>query len=211
MPKDTFHNLPEEKKKRIIDASIDEFGEYNYDNSNINRIVKAAGVSKGSFYQYFEDKKDLYKYLFTLIGQEKIKYMSPVLANPFNHSFFKVMHDMFYSGLQFAKESPKYMEVGLQLMSNKTHFMYKEIIGDNETVAVSVYKQLLDNGIKNGELREGLDSEFVAKLLYNMSSNIVQYETSNTIDDIEENMLNTLDQLIELMSIGIKKKGVTDD
>lgn len=58
----TFFNLPEEKRQRIVDSAIDEFISRPYEKTSINRIVAAARIPKGSFYQYFDSKDDLYAY-----------------------------------------------------------------------------------------------------------------------------------------------------
>jgi AcrR family transcriptional regulator len=63
MPKDTFFNLPADKRALIRDVAISEFARYSYDAASINRMVAEAGIAKGSFYQYFEDKRDLFLYL----------------------------------------------------------------------------------------------------------------------------------------------------
>lgn len=59
MVKQTFHNLSVEKKRRIIEAIIQEIEQKSYEDISINQIVKNAGISRGSFYQYFDDKSDL--------------------------------------------------------------------------------------------------------------------------------------------------------
>lgn len=59
MIKKTFYNLPYEKRKRITDAVIKEFMERPNEKVSINRIIKNAEISRGSFYQYFDDKVDL--------------------------------------------------------------------------------------------------------------------------------------------------------
>ena len=59
MIKKTFYNLPYEKRKRITDAVIKEFMERPNEKVSINRIIKTAEISRGSFYQSFDDKVDL--------------------------------------------------------------------------------------------------------------------------------------------------------
>ncbi len=59
MIKKTFYNLQYEKRKRITDAVIKEFMERPNEKVSINRIIKTAEISRGSFYQYFDDKVDL--------------------------------------------------------------------------------------------------------------------------------------------------------
>lgn len=63
MIKPTFYHLPQEKRNRIIDAVIDEFASASTEKVSINRIIKAANISRGSFYQYFDDKVDLVEIL----------------------------------------------------------------------------------------------------------------------------------------------------
>ncbi|KMQ50324.1 Transcriptional regulator, TetR family [Chitinispirillum alkaliphilum] len=58
--KQTFNNLPEQKRQRVIQSSIAEFGEHGYEHGSTDRIVKRAGISKGGLYEYIESKKDLF-------------------------------------------------------------------------------------------------------------------------------------------------------
>ena len=57
MPKDTFTNLPEEKRRHFLNIAIKEFAEHPYNTASISEIVRQAGIAKGSVYQYFENKK----------------------------------------------------------------------------------------------------------------------------------------------------------
>ena len=63
MPTKTFLRLPEEKQARFMDAAWAEFTRVSYADTSISNIVKVAGISRGSFYQYFTDKDDLFSYL----------------------------------------------------------------------------------------------------------------------------------------------------
>ena len=81
MPSDTFLRLNLDKKKKLLDASFKEFSSYNFNDASINRIIKEAGISRGSFYMYFEDKKDLYFYLLEQYGEILINNMKEDLVN----------------------------------------------------------------------------------------------------------------------------------
>ena len=63
MPKETFFGIDKEKQNRIIQAAIKVFSSHNYNDSSINEVIKLAQIPRGSFYQYFEDKRDLYLYI----------------------------------------------------------------------------------------------------------------------------------------------------
>ena len=60
MPTDTFFRLPEEKRTRILEGAWSEFTAVPYAEASINRIVQTSRIPRGSFYQYFEDKNDLF-------------------------------------------------------------------------------------------------------------------------------------------------------
>ena len=63
MPKKTFFNLSEERQNEILNIAYEEFVKNSYKHASLNIIIKNSGVAKGSFYRYFSDKMDLYKYL----------------------------------------------------------------------------------------------------------------------------------------------------
>jgi AcrR family transcriptional regulator len=54
-----FEKLEADKKQRLLDAAMKEFGSKPFEVASINRILEEAGFSKGSFYYYFDDKADL--------------------------------------------------------------------------------------------------------------------------------------------------------
>lgn len=54
-----FEKLEADKKQRLMEAAMREFGSKPFEVASINRILDEAGFSKGSFYYYFDDKADL--------------------------------------------------------------------------------------------------------------------------------------------------------
>lgn len=63
MPTKTFFNLPAEKREKLLRAIRDEYARVPVDEVSINKIVHAAEIPRGSFYQYFSDKQDMLAYL----------------------------------------------------------------------------------------------------------------------------------------------------
>ncbi len=75
MPKDTFLNLKSEKKEKIEKAITDEFTKNSFEQVSISNIIQRAQIPRGSFYQYFEDKKDAVQYIiqkFIISEHEKV-------------------------------------------------------------------------------------------------------------------------------------------
>jgi AcrR family transcriptional regulator len=59
---DTFRRLPPEKKARLYHAAIRLFGEFGYDGLSVDQLCREAGISKGSFFQYFPSKSHLLEF-----------------------------------------------------------------------------------------------------------------------------------------------------
>ncbi|MDQ0228978.1 TetR/AcrR family transcriptional regulator [Metabacillus malikii] len=106
MPKVTYHNLPDDKKQKLIDAAKQEFSRVPLYKASISNIVKTAKIPRGSFYQYFEDKDDLYYYLLNeLVQQLNGVFISLLKKNKGN--LFDALVDFFT--LMIAEEDHFYL------------------------------------------------------------------------------------------------------
>ena len=75
MPKSTFFNLKSEKREKIENAIIEEFTKNSFEQLSISNIIQKAQIPRGSFYQYFEDKRDAIQYIiqkFVIREHEKV-------------------------------------------------------------------------------------------------------------------------------------------
>src|SRR3974377_2430648 len=63
MPKPTFAALPEPKKERILQTATALFAERGFYRTDMGEIARRAAVAKGSLYNYFHSKDELFLYL----------------------------------------------------------------------------------------------------------------------------------------------------
>lgn len=206
MPKDTFFNLPPDKRAKILEVAIDAFSQEHFEKVSVNQIVANSGISKGSFYQYFEDKTDLYKHIIQRIIEKKMDYITPVMANPFEHKFIDVVRDMNLSGIRFAKENPKFTAIGNFLLKDIKKPFYKEIINQNQGQAHDVYAMLLKHAIARGEVREDIDVDFTARIIFKMSSEVILEEIDLNSEKWMDNVIELLDKFMTLIENAIAKK-----
>jgi len=212
MAKETFYNLPNEKRELIEDISIEEFAEYGYDKASINRIVKKSNIAKGSFYQYFEDKRDLFKYIMERLVEEKIKYLSPILMNPMEYDFFKLVEELYISGIKFAATNPKMMLIGNRVFKNNDNPIYKEAMGKNMEASHGLFENLINLAISRKEIRDDIDVKFVSYMISAMNVSVVEYCYENYIFDVtdvdnwNEKMMDMVNVFIDVLKKGIAIK-----
>ena len=80
MPTATFFRLPEEKRARLMEACWGELTRVRFTDVSINRIITAAHIPRGSFYQYFEDKEDLIRYQLEDMRQYFVTLLRSILV-----------------------------------------------------------------------------------------------------------------------------------
>jgi AcrR family transcriptional regulator len=204
MPKETFLNLPKDKQTLIRNIAVAEFAEYSFEQASINRIVTKSGIAKGSFYQYFEDKKDLFLYIVRIIGEEKLNYMSPLMRNPAEQDIFTLIRGLYLSGIQFAVEHPAYAEISKKLLEQKDTPIYKEMIDDNLPGANQLFETLLSNAIARGEVRADIDVKLYAHLIASMNRFAIEYYTEYVAPKGGETM-ETIDKFLDFLKNGIGK------
>ena len=212
MPKETFKNLPKEKRQLIEDVAIREFGAFGYDKASINRIVDKCQIAKGSFYQYFENKKDLFLYLIERVNEEKLEFISPVFKNSEKYDFFSLNKKLFVEGLKFAAANPEITLMGNWLLKSKDHPLYNEVIGTGLQNAQDVYTGLLKLAISKNEIRDDIDLDFISYMISAMNASVVEYYFQNIkggesdIQKFDEGIIETVDLLLDFIKNGIEKR-----
>ena len=103
MPTGRFLNLPEEKKDKIKQAIIQELFRVPYENVSINQIIRAAGISRGSFYTYFQDKRDAYAYILQGIRCDMWKLCRDSLEES-GGDFWTMLREMLTGGVRYCEE-----------------------------------------------------------------------------------------------------------
>lgn len=163
MPTETFFNLPEEKRARLLDVLLDEFSQNDYDNVSIARIAERAGIAKGSFYQYFADKKDCYLYLIQLAIDEKTSFLRQPPPEP-PVDMFAHLRWLVDAGMQFQFHNPRL-----------AHIAYKALFDDvplpEETLTMIrrggyiYFRDLVQSGIADGTFDPQIDIDTAAFVL----------------------------------------------
>lgn len=93
MPSERFFKIKEAKREKIMEIALEEFINNPYHSVSINKIIKDADISRGSFYTYFEDKNDLFNYLLSDFIETFFIYVSKTVENN-DGDFFKAVEYM---------------------------------------------------------------------------------------------------------------------
>ncbi|MGE2719251.1 TetR/AcrR family transcriptional regulator [Mycolicibacterium celeriflavum] len=108
MPTVTWARVDPSRRAAVIEAAEAEFGAHGYSQGSLNVIARRAGVAKGSLFQYFADKRDLYAYIADLGSQRVRSYMEDRIRelDP-SRPFFEFLTDLLDAWVGYYAEHPQ--------------------------------------------------------------------------------------------------------
>lgn len=211
MPKQTFFNLPEEKRSAVVDAAIDEFAEYGFESASINRIVANSGISKGSFYQYFEDKRDVFMYLLSVLEQEKMEYFKGKHPPSNNMDTFQYFRWMIKTGMEFNSAYPRITQAISRVLLMEGLY-YGKFFGDYHQKTLDALEMMIKQAIARGEVDPSVDVDLAVMVMDTWSNAISTYILNEGMKqkDIMKwvrspKTQEKIDKLLYVMEYGLRK------
>lgn len=191
-------------KEALIEESLIEFGSTSYENASLNRIIKNAKVSKGSFYYHFKNKEDLYQHLLKEGVDTKWEFINQYTKDHASEFEQMDIFDKFLYqaqiGLEFASQYPKYNDLGNMFAREKGTDIYDKVIETIGGESSTALTELIRSSYNNGELNKDYPLEFVENLLEKLFANYEEFFGHS--DDIEQNLSN-LEAFIKFLKTGL--------
>jgi AcrR family transcriptional regulator len=166
MPKTTFYNLSDEKKERIFDAALQEFSIRTFSQASLNQIIKNACIPKGSFYQYFDNKEDLYLYMTEVVTKDMAELLGNVNGIDPDADVFEVILQETGEFLERGKVKPGYIEAAMLRELDDSEFIKKI-----RNSSPKRYIKLLERDKERGLVKPEIDSELVIRMISTFSLN----------------------------------------
>jgi AcrR family transcriptional regulator len=161
----TFTRLSAAKQQRILEAAIEEFSHWGYERASVNRIVAQLGIAKGSIFQYFGSKKNLYVHVFGHAVQLVKQSLKRVKLETEQESFFVRLAKSLEAGIQFIQRHPKIYQIYLKMLFQEQVPFRADFLKTIRLFSTDYLRPLVEEGIRRGELREDLDPDAAAFLL----------------------------------------------
>ncbi|HCC33875.1 MAG TPA: TetR/AcrR family transcriptional regulator [Clostridiales bacterium] len=205
MPKETFSNLPEAKRRRIIDAALDEFSADSYGRASLTRIARQAGIAKGSMYQYFEDKFALYCYLFRLAGERKLAFISEAIqALGPDPDFFAILKAAIVGGFRLAREDPRLLALGNRFVLDMDPGWREKVMAHLGIKGESTIEEWAREGVRRGEIDPRIKPSTAARLIWAASESVGQELAAGKLSPDQAETEFT--ELIDVLERGLRPR-----
>jgi AcrR family transcriptional regulator len=167
MPTHTFFALPAARRDRLVEEAIVEFSERAFSEASLSEIARRAKIAKGSFYQYFADKLDLYRWLVT---DEAPRRKREFLARRgVETEFWAALETTIERGMAFLVEHPRLARLTAAAADPSA---IPEVRGLHKAICDAGrddLRALLQRGIASGAIpAAGLDVDVATRLVGNI-------------------------------------------
>ena len=197
MPKRTFNRLDDDKKERIMRAAIEEFQARGFEKAKVEVIAQNAEVAKGSIYQYFDDKKELFLYSVTWAMEHfmtMIDRQTPLKDMDVYEYFLSGGRERF----DIVRKEPLLVSFSMDFTQGKYGSLAEEINRELRRVGDEYELRLIANGKKRGTIRDDLDD----KLLLLFFQGVTEKFTMRVMEMAKNFKYEpTEDQLLEMNSL----------
>lgn len=170
----------EENKRKIVDCAMRLFARHGYDNVSIDDIAKLANSSKGSFYNYFGSKDEIFLYYRQALNAQYTDFYEQLLNDPAYKMYnglqklylmcIFILHTMTANGDEFARISD------MRLLRDWVDFNEEITARDNYNM---IMPDLIDIGRLDGSIRKDIsDDEIINNLRLYFNGIMYDWEIS---------------------------------
>lgn len=217
MPRITFANLPEEKRDPVLHAALEEFSRCSYHTASVNVICRNAGIPKGSFYQYFENKQDLYVHLMLTVLDKKHAMLRESLENSGTIHFKDRLKALYAAGYSFAAAHPLLDGLGSRFAAETDPVVTAPVLAAARRPSEDVFTTLVENAQQAGEIRADLPVGQVRLLLFAVNHQVGEAvrgfrdecrkktgaDSASWTEGVEQETNRLLDAMLEMVLQGI--------
>ncbi|MFB7241607.1 TetR family transcriptional regulator [Streptomyces populi] len=166
MPTSTWTRLSPARRERVLVAAMDEFGTHGYSTGSLNVIAREAGVAKGSLFQYFEGKLDLFAYVAEQTSLRVHAAMRPWLDGyDGSTEFSRHLAGALEAWLDYFASHP--LERGVTAATNMEldPAVRNAVRVPVQDIYLAGLRPLAERAVETGDLREDADVDALLSLL----------------------------------------------
>lgn len=187
MVRPRFAKLPAHQQQAIVQAALDEFAAHGFHDASLNRVIEAAGISKGSLYYYFDGKEDLFAYVAETGLGELIGQIGPLpdLGAGDADAFWSVLEDYYLRLSKTLLASPQLAALLRVWSASSKNPEFQQATGEMEQASLPWIAQALEVGHRVGAVRSDVPDALLMAAVLGMGEAMDFWLMSQPPDDKE--------------------------
>lgn len=187
----------------LYEAALNEFSVNSYEKASLNKILLNSGMSKGSFYYNIKGKYTLYLMLLSAVASKKARILNGITDKSLLGNFIDRLRLMIITALKFMLSEPRLNSLYLEFMKEKQEFR-REVISKLRNSAPDYMKILLEEAIRNREIREDVGTQtievFLEAALNGLNSLIAYIKDNAGLEKYVTDYIKLIEEAIKIRS-----------
>jgi AcrR family transcriptional regulator len=168
----TQHRSTVVRQRQIITAARKLIIKYGSEHVTVGRIAKEVGISEAAIYRHFKSKRDILSLLVDYVEDSLLRDIATKAVYK-GHNTLEVLDSILRSQVSAIE---KRRGVSFQVIAEITSLGDKELnrkVADTIDRYIGRLRDVLSEGVKAGDVREDIDLEAAAMLLFGMIQGLV--------------------------------------
>lgn len=160
-----------QKRKDILISARALFKEKGFHNTKMEEIALKAGVGKGTLYEYFTSKQEIFDE--TCIDKVTVIRDAINEISNKNISFNEKLSEM----LTLKEKNTEYEEASIEGVLSNRNIISEKVVKAMMNHVSDMYKiiiKMIDEGKREGVVKESIPSEFIAYLIVGTTSEYIR-------------------------------------
>ncbi len=209
----TFVKLTKAKQDKIFYTALKEFATKGYSLASTNNICKEANISKGSMFQYFKNKENLFLFVIKRALSEVIHvYKKNYILDVDNLNLKEIFINSCLHLLEFYELYPYHYRLYLRINYEMDAPNYKELRRYLVKYVSEITHQFIEIGKERGILREDINSDLVIFLINSMLNRFIDVcfvpgvEPIINYNEVLNNKEKVIEEIYNFLIQGLGKK-----
>ncbi len=160
-----------DRRMTIVQAAVKIFSKEGFHDAKIDDIAQEAGVAKGTVYQYFSSKQELFQEMIKYSIEKYSQAVKKIVSSEEN-----IEEKIYTLAANHGKFIKEHIEMA-EIVPHQAHVLSQEMrlwIMEQKKHIFIVLEEMIENGINKKEIRKDVDKEIA--VLSIMGSLFLYYE-----------------------------------
>lgn len=166
MPTGTWERLPDARRDAVLAAAEQEFAARGFSHGSLNTIAREAGIAKGSLFQYFDDKADLYVHVSERASSRiREALAATIAAQPWDTDFFGSLRALDDAWVRYSFDHPVDLALTAAVSLEPDPVARRAVRAAANRHHEEVLRPLVQTAADTGQLVDGADLDAMLALL----------------------------------------------
>lgn len=186
--------MPEERRRRLINEASGEFARAGYEHASLNRIIRACGMSKSSFYHFVASKQALFDLVLEdLRTAVAARIVVPQPEDFAGERFWATAERLLEQLTELAQTDESFAALGRMVYASGVPSDAQASIGAIFVAAEQWLEAVLVVGRRDGAIRSDIPAALQTRLVFSVLRTLDEWAVAQMTELVDTDVRDLVD------------------